>query len=316
VNAVLTRALPHAVSTPVLTAVVTVACAAGVLAGPPATAIPGGLLLGCVLPGLALTALIFRNRTLSAVERTVLAPALSLAVLIVSGLILYVAGVRLDRTSWALAAAGVALAALALKAVPERVWLGDEDDAEPAGAPTEIIPVIRNGDPQPAALRAPAVRPGPAFSPVKGGGGVVGWAFAPWSPKQKVTALRLVRQLTPMVLVVAILAGAGYLSFISSQHGYDVTVTRLSAAPPGPSDASGERVVEVSASGLVAADGPYTVVVTDSAGARLLARPVPVPESGTWQASLRLPAGERLAVGLFRAGDTISYRTLFIAAEE
>jgi hypothetical protein len=301
VNAVLRRTVPYALSTPAVTAAATVLSAAGVLAGPAATAVLGGMLLGLVLPGLALTWLIFRYRTLTAVERTVLAPALSLAVLIISGLILSVAGFPLDRMSWTLAAAGTTLAVLALKAVPERVWQGEEDDeAEPADARTEIIPVVRGGAPPPApAARRPL--PGP---------------FAPWSPKQKVTAVQLVRQLTPMVLVVAILAGAGYLSYISSDHSYDVTVTTLSAAPPAAADGSGQRVVALSASGLVAADGPYTVLVTDPGGTRLAERTVPVAESGRWQANVRLPAADRLTVGLFRAGDTSAYRTLYIAAEE
>ena len=50
----------------------------------------------------------------------------------------------------------------------------------------------------------------------------------------------------------------GYLSFVSSRASYDVTVTTLSAAPPGPVNTAGNRVVEVTASGLVAGDGPYT----------------------------------------------------------
>jgi hypothetical protein len=296
-NAVLTgagrrRPVPYAVSPPVLTAVVTVAAAAGVLAGPAVTAVIGGMLLAFVLPGLALTALIFRYRGVTAVERTVLAPALSLAVLIIAGLVLYVAGFPLGRTSWTLAAAGTTLAVLALKAVPERVWQGEEDDVEEAL--TQVIPVVRDGDRPPAP-------PGP---------------FAPWSPKQRVRAVQLVRQLTPMLLVAALLAGAGYLSLISSQHGYDVTVTTLAAAPPAPADASGQRDVAVSAAGLVAADGPYTVVVSRPDGTRLAERTVAVTGSGTWAATLRLPAADRLTVGLFRAGDTVAYRTLYLAAEE
>jgi hypothetical protein len=297
-NAVLTRtavrrAVPYALSPPVSTAVVTVAAGAGVLAGPAATAVIGGMLLAFVLPGLALTALIFRYRRLTAVERTVLAPALSLAVLVIAGLVLYVAGFPLDRTSWTLAAAGTTLAVLALKAVPERVWQGEEEDDD-AEAPTRIIPVVRDGDRPPAP-------PGP---------------FAPWSPKQRVRAVQLVRQLAPMLLVAALLAGAGYLSLISSQHSYDVTVTTLAAAPPAPADASGQRDVAVSASGLVAADGPYTVVVSRPDGTRLAERTVAVTGSGSWQATLRLPATDRLTVGLFRAGDTVAFRTLYLAAEE
>jgi hypothetical protein len=287
VNAVLRRTVPYALSTPVVTAVVTVLSAAGVLAGTAVTAVLGGMLLGFVLPGLALTWLIFRYRTLTAVERTVLAPGLSLAVLILSGLVLYAAGVPLDRTSWTLAAAGTTLTVLALRALPVR----DRLRKEAAAARTAIISTIGAGAPPPGPL-------------------------APWSPKQKVTAIQLVRQVTPMVLVVAILAGAGYLSYLSSDHSYDVTVTTLSAAPPGTADSSGQRVLALSASGLVAGDGPYTVAVTDPAGTRLAERTVPVQGSGTWQANLRLPAADRLTVSLFRAGDTIAYRTLHIAAEE
>jgi hypothetical protein len=310
--------------TPVVIAAATVASAAGVLAGPPATAIPGGLLLGFVLPGLALHNLIFRNRRQSAVERTVLAPALSLATLIVAGLGLYVAGFALDRSSWTLGVAGVTLAVLGLTAVPERVWLGEEEeeeDDEPADAATEIIPAIRDGAPPPNPVPPNPVPPNPVPpkpvppnpvppNPVPPG------PFAPPTPRPKVRTVQLVRQLTPMVLVVAILVGAGYLSYVSSNHNYDVTVTTLSAAPPGPSDAAGERVVTVTASGLVAADGPYTVIVTEPDGTRLGERQVPVDADGTWQAALRLPAAERLTVRLFRAGDIVAYRTLYLAAEE
>ena len=323
-NAVVRRGLTY-LTTPVQTAVATVGSAAAVLAGPAPLAVAGGLLLGLVLPGLALTAIVFRNRTLTAVERTVLAPALSLAVLVVSGLVLYVAGFGLDRTSWTLGAAGATLLALALKAVPDRVWQGEEseyeyeyvDAGEPAGrqraavavgaetvriqlggdAQTEVIPVVR--DTAPPRAREPRVLPGP---------------FAPWSPEQRVRRGQLARQLLPMVLVLAVLAGAGYLSFVSSYSSYDVTVTALSAEPPVPAGAGGNRTVEVTASGLVPDDGPYTVAVTDADGARVLERAVAVDGDGTWTEALTVPGGERLTVGLFRAGDTTAYRTLVIAA--
>ena len=189
------------------------AAAAGVLAGPSPTAIAGGMLLGFVLPGLALTEVLFRRRTLSPVERIVLAPALSLAVLIVSGLLLYVAGVHLDRTSWTLAAAGVALVVAAAdrggaagRAGPattnrprsdELARGGDRPDppARAGEAATEFIPVIRDGDAHPSMPpKTPRALPGP---------------FAPWSAEHKVEVRRLLRQLLPMILVVAVLAGAG-----------------------------------------------------------------------------------------------------------
>jgi hypothetical protein len=317
-NAVTNRMLSHA-TMPLLTAAATVASAAGVLWGPSPAAIAGGILLGFLLPGLALTEILFRHRTLSPVERTVLAPALSLATLIISGLVLYVAGVRLDRTSWTLAAAGVTLVALALAALPRRVTpdegavaaepaeqrelVGAETVrihlASPGEAATEFIPVIRDGDPPPPGRMAPQALPGP---------------FAPWSAQHKVEVRQLMRQLLPMIMVVAVLAGAGYLSFVSSRASYDVTVTTLSAAPPGAVNAAGNRVVEVTASGLIAGNGPYDLLVTDAAGTTVLERVIAVDADGTWSAALTLPSARRLTVGLFRAGDTSAYRTLLIAA--
>jgi hypothetical protein len=168
-------------------------------------------------------------------------------------------------------------------------------------AATEFIPVIRDGDgpPPPKKKKTPRALPGP---------------FAPWSAEHKVEVRQLLRQLLPMIMVVAVLAGAGYLSFVSSRASYDVTVTRLSAAPPGVVNAAGNRVVEVTASGLVAANGPYELLVTDPAGAEVLTRTITVDADGTWSAALTLPSAGRLTVGLFRAADVTPYRTLLLAA--
>jgi hypothetical protein len=297
-NAVTSRVLSFA-TMPVLTAVATLASAAGVLAGPSPAAVAGGILLGFVLPGLALTEILFRHRTLSPVERAVLAPGLSLATLIVAGLLLYVSGLHLDRTSWTLATAGVTLAVLALTAVP-RPGAATVRIQVPAAreAATEFIPVIRDSD-APPGKRTPRALPGP---------------FAPWSAEHKIEVRLLIRQLLPMIMVVAVLAGAGYLSFASSRASYDVTVTTLSAAPPGVVNAAGNRLVEVTASGLVAGNGPYNLLVTDAGGAGVLERVIAVDAGGTWSAALSLPSAGRLTVGLFRAGDTSAYRTLLIAA--
>jgi hypothetical protein len=166
-------------------------------------------------------------------------------------------------------------------------------------AATEFIPVIRDGDPPPPpAKKTPPALPGP---------------FAPWTAAHRVEVRQLVRQLLPMILVIGVLAGAGYLSFTSSRASYDVTVTTLSAAPPGAVNASGNRVVEVTASGLIAGDGPYNLLVTNPAGTRVLQRVVNVDADGTWSAALTLPSAVRLTVGLFRTGDTTAYRTLLIA---
>jgi hypothetical protein len=119
-----------------------------------------------------------------------------------------------------------------------------------------------------------------------------------------------------MVLVLAVLAGAGYLSYVSSHESYDVTVTSLSAAPPGPVTAAGVHSVEVTAGGLVADEGPYLLRVTDSVGGQLTERTVAVDDDGVWSAVLALPADERVTVGLFRAGDVVAYRSLIVAAAQ
>jgi hypothetical protein len=78
---------------------------------PTAASVPAGLLLAAVLPGWALsTALLHRTR-ISTVERLVLVPALSLAVLVLGGLSMYTAGVKLDRASWTALTVGVTLVA-------------------------------------------------------------------------------------------------------------------------------------------------------------------------------------------------------------
>jgi hypothetical protein len=271
---------------------VTLLAGAGVLFGPAPTAIAGGILLGFVLPGLALTEALFRGRTLTAVERTMLAPALSLAVLVIAGLVIYAAGYALDQVAWTSATLVVTLAALVVPGVPIRTKA--ERAARAAAASndkTEMIPIIRDDT-----LPPPLVRLTP--------------------PKQRPPFKRIGRQLIPMVLVLAMLGFAGWFSFDSSRQSYDVTVTALSAVPNGTPDAAGQRTLEVSVSGLVKADGPYSVVVTGETGTALIRRSVAVPSSGEWSEDITV-GPDRTTISLYRATDTTTpYRTIYISAEE
>jgi hypothetical protein len=124
----------------------------------------------------------------------------------------------------------------------------------------------------------------------------------------------LLRQFLPLVVVAAVLGGASWLSFATSRDTHDTTVTALSAAPSGPVGGNGNRTVRVAASGLLAADGPYTVRVSGPAGTTTLERTVAVNGDGTWTEALSLPGAQRLTVNLYRSGDTTAYRTLFISA--
>jgi len=270
------------------------AAVAAVLAGPAPAAVAGGLLLGLVLPGLAVTEALFRGRTLSAVERAVLAPALSLAVLVVAGLVVYVAGFALDRVAWTVATAGVTLLALIVPAVP----LFRRTAQQSAAADAEIAELAAAAE----LAVAGAAGPAPVLPPL-----------TPISRPPKPPLGSIGRQLIPMLLVLPVLGGAGWLSFTSSRHSYQTTVTALSAAPPGAADASGARTVTVSASGLIAADGPYRITVLGPDGTVTSTRTVTVGAGGTWTAGLSVgPA--RTTVSLFRAADQRPYRTVILAA--
>jgi hypothetical protein len=91
----------------------TVVAAVAVEFGPLPVSLPGGLLLAFVLPGFALNEAVFRpgRRDIGVVERTVLVPALSLAVLVLGGLVLWAAGGHLNRASWTLVCAVITLIA-------------------------------------------------------------------------------------------------------------------------------------------------------------------------------------------------------------
>ena len=80
--------------------------AAVLLAAPKAVAVPAGLALALALPGIAATASLVPGRQVSGVERLVLVPALSLALLVLGGLGLHAGGVPLTRWSFAALTAG------------------------------------------------------------------------------------------------------------------------------------------------------------------------------------------------------------------
>ena len=110
------------------------------------------------------------------------------------------------------------------------------------------------------------------------------------------------------------LGGASWLSFDTSRETHDMVVTALSAAPPGRVDAAGHHLVRISASGLLAADGPYTLRVTGPGGSVTVRRTVAVTGDGSWSETLSLPGAQRMTVSLYRWGDLTAYRTLFISA--
>jgi hypothetical protein len=321
-------------------ALLTLAAGAAVLFGPQLLAIVGGLLLALVLPGLAVTGTVLRGRKLARVERVVLAPALSLAVLVVSGLIIYVTGFVLNKVAWTSATVGVTLVGL-FGATAPKAWAAiaarfgayliaeDDDDGTPKQAPaaaaakvpavgTEAAPEQQTAQLRPHGPNDTLILPAVVLEE-QAKAQVAKQAEnsdkpVPVPPRPP---RRLVWQAAPLLLVVAILGGASWMSYHSSKASYDNTVvTALSAAPSGPVNSAGTRAVAVTATGLVAADGPYTLVATGTSGTTALRRTITVPASGTWTQSLTLPGSQRITINLYRSGESSAYRTLFISAVE
>lgn len=349
------------------------AAGAAVLFAPQGPAIAGGLLLGFVLPGVALLGVLFRRRALTAVERTVLTPALSMGVLIVSGLGIHVAGLRIDRLAWTAATVGVTLLAVTAARLTRRraTVAGAQPQPQPQPADetaaqlrptgkvgtqpqpasksgTQSQPVDDTAQPQPASETGTPLQPASETTaqpqraeettalprPAGGSGGrlpVHGLAEANTvvmsivpavlvaedergSAQEKARRRRLLRQFLPLVMVAGVLAGASWLSFDTSRATHDTAVTALSATPPGPVDGAGNRTVRVSATGLLASDGPYTVSVTGPAGTATVKRTVAVTRDGTWSETLSLPGTQRMTVSLYRSWDTTAYRTLYVSA--
>ncbi|GAA1620228.1 DUF1616 domain-containing protein [Actinoplanes couchii] len=248
----------------------TVVTALAVAFAPIWIAVPFGLLLAFVLPGLALTEAVIRpgRRDLGVVERIVLVPSLSLAVLVLGGLALWSIGGNLNRTSWMLVCAVTTLAGVGVAFYRAQ----------------NIVPVLTGG---------------PAEEPRE---------------KYRFTQERLVKDVLPLTLAVLLLGVAGVWSFADSVNTYDVRVTSLSAEAPGPVDAEGNRVVQVTADGLEVASGPYRMVLVGTTGQQLSKHDIAPDTDGDWTGRITVPSDQRVTVNLFRGAETEPFRTLIIAA--
>jgi hypothetical protein len=241
----------------------------------------------------------------------VLAPGLSLAVLVVSGLVIYVAGFALNRNAWTSATAGVTVLALIVPAVARsgrsvRRAAKRAAEKEADGRIADIAAA--------AALAVQAATQGPGENRVR---------IQPDDATLLLPVVRDTDDMTQQFFLPPLVVPAVKPPVVkpkpplrSSHDSYDVTVTTLSAAVPGPVNVAGSRVVAVSATGLIAADGPYSVRVSSADGVQTEKLTVAVPAGGTWSASLTMPGRQRMTVNLYRSGDTTAYRTLYIAADE
>jgi uncharacterized membrane protein len=91
----------------------------GALLGPPPVRIAAGLTLGLVLPGLVFARVILSRTPIARIEQFLLAPGLSLAIAVISGLVLDEFHIPLTSASWAIALGLVTVAGLVVVAIRE-----------------------------------------------------------------------------------------------------------------------------------------------------------------------------------------------------
>jgi hypothetical protein len=265
----------------------TVAAGIAVLTGPAALRVAGGLLIALMLPGMALTTALFRDRiALTTVERVMLVPALSLATLVLGGLAGWGAGLPLQRETWLAISGLVTLVALATTVIwPVAAPVRAKNAKLPTpGDATLILPVFLTRE----RMAQPRWR-----------------RMLPARPQHTVV---------PLVLAVALVAGAAWYSVATSVNTHNVTVTALSVTPPSAANALGERSVAVTATGLAAGNGAYALVVTSPTGAETSRQELTADRAGAWTGSVTVPGGARTTIGLFRAGDAVPYRSVIVAA--
>jgi hypothetical protein len=258
-----------------------------VLAGPAVLAVPAGLLLALVLPGVAASSALF-GRRLWWGTRAVLVPALSLAILILGGLILYAAGVRLDQASWTLLTVCVTLLAAGA------AYLTGRRRPQPdAGQPDAAEGVCAEG----ASAESAFAEDASAESDSVGHGPVV--------PGRA-------RRLALVGLIVVLLGGASWISLRSAWAQAGSPVTALSVASVGTVDeATLLHGVTITLAGTASGGAGYVLRIHTVAGFQST---IDSPAGTGWAGTVQVPAQERVTVDLYRAGDTSPYRTVFVAA--
>lgn len=256
----------------------------------------GGVLLAFLLPGLALTNALFRDRvSLTMIEKCVLVPAMSLATLVLGGLAAWGMGFELHRWTW-----------LAISELATLAALG-----------TTIVRPIPQGEPKRRRgvkhAKLPTPRDQTLILPFFSDRAYGFDAEPRWW--RKLIPARPHRNLIPLLLAIGLLTGSGWYSVHQSRLVHEVRVTSLSATVPSAADELGERTIRVTATGLPAfSRGAYELLVSTPDGLSSDRRPVHADADGRWTAKLTVQGGERTTLALYAAGVTVPARTVIIAA--
>jgi uncharacterized membrane protein len=235
-----------------------------------------GVLLAFVLPGGAGTTALFPGLGPSRLERIVLAPALSLAVLVLGGLLLDVLGLHLTAGTWGGLTAVVTVALAGVGFARRRA----------------------SGPPAGQSAGSPAGRPVPPSEP----------------RPRSVGAGRTAWRLAPLAVAVALLGGAAWIGLHSAAAQDQEAFTALSLVPDDdPSAADQVRPVTLAVDSREGDVTGYTLKVHADAGSdwqfSLRLQPGEV-----WKHDLDVPITGRVTADLFKGDDdSTPYRTVFLS---
>lgn len=232
-----------------------------------------GLLLAFLLPGLAATAALFFGRALSTVERTVLAPALSLAVLVFGGLLLNAIGIRLTAGSWA---ALTAFSTVALAGVGYLRWWQATDQGS---------------------LRA-------ATAPDDGADRPTGAA----TRRQLVLKLA---SLAAVILLLVGASWIAMTDVLNHRQAGFTALSIVQADDSTPNDA--QRPVDIAVDSHEATTTQYFMQVRGAKTGVLNQFTISLVPGQVWKARVQVPFAEKVTAVLFKGISTTPYRTVFVS---
>jgi hypothetical protein len=261
--------------------------------GPSVIAVAFGLIFALILPGYAITRLLGHARDLSRIEELLCIPALSMASIVIGGLVIDVAGFTLTRSTWAVFLAGVTEAALVLDLVlPWRNGITAGDTVSSTGMASTGMATTGMAWAGGASTIAPAT--------VRTAG-----------------ASRLSRRGTTLI-VGGLLAATALVAVVTMVIGEkDAVATQPPAAtaigmvPAFATEAPGStRTVSLYVWNGEGSPTTFTIRLTGTGKFTDTIRAT-VYDNSQWSGRAKVPSTGKVTAELFRPGDKTPYRTVF-----
>ena len=248
--------------------------------GPSVIAIAFGLIFALVLPGYAITRLLGHARDLSRVEELFCIPALSMASIIIGGLVIDVAGFTLTRSTWAVFLAGVTEAALVLDLILPSRTHAEAADSVPSNStsPDAGTATVRTAVPSRRRLSGRAR------------GLIVGGLLA----------------MTAVVAVMTMVVGEK--DAVATQPP---AATAIGMVPAFATEAPGStRTVSLYVWNGEGAQTTFIIRLTGTGKFTDTIRAT-VYDNSQWSGRAKVPSTGKVTAELFRPGDKTPYRTVF-----